>query len=172
MCSPTGNGKRIVSVHCIERFVQWRLRIPEDSVSFFNFFKSADEINSVPTRIVAVAQERYLEDMFAMGRFDEALLAFDRFYEENGLLCLSTGAMMIFGLLHSADTLELSGEAELFLKREMTTSPRLEDDIRYYRFDSVVFVVNSQKIITCIRLLPHQRDVLDAIMYGKPIQPF
>ena len=172
MCSANGTGKQIVSVHCIKRFVQWRLRISEEQLCFFNFFKSVESITSVELKIRVAAQERYLNEMLIKDRYDEALTAFDRFYDENRLLCLSTVAIIIMGLIHSANAHELSGEAELFLKREMTCSPRLENDIGYCRFDSVVFVVSPRKIITCIKLLPHQRDVLDAIMDHKSIEIF
>ncbi|MDD3887177.1 MAG: hypothetical protein PHN19_00180 [Patescibacteria group bacterium] len=170
MCSPT--PEIYVSVHAIERFVQWRLRIPEGQIGFFNFFKSPEHVISVPHRIEMAAQCNYLRRFLELGRIDEALLAFDRMWEDTGILCLSTIGMLIVALCTAPDAIELSGEAELFLKSFCTKSPSLEETIRYRRYDTLIFVMNKNKVITCIHLRPDQRDVLDCIMFQKAIQPF
>jgi len=170
MCSPSKVNTLTVSVHCIERFVERRLKIPD--LSYYDFFKSPDHIVSASLKIKISAQENYFSRMFADKKYHEALKAFDRFYAENGILCLSTVALMVIGLFYSDETVEISGMAELYLKQETSGNPRLENDVRYYRFDDLIFVVREQNIITCFWLEPHQINVLDAILHGESIQLF
>ncbi len=173
MCSPTnGNSKNPVSVHAIERFVQWRLRIKESELSYFGFFLSPEDIVDVQQKIEIVAYENYFRRMIELERYNEVLIAFDRFYKRKRLLCLSTVAIIILGLLHSPLTVVLPDQAELYLKSLYTTRPRLEADVKYYRIDNIIFVASSATVITGFILEPHDREIIDAIMYGKPIQLF
>lgn len=169
MCFLTGgDNKRPVSVHAIERFVQWRLRIPKESLSIFTFFQSPEHIEPIGIKLKASAQENYFREMLEQERFGEVLIAFDRFYRENRILCLSTVAMIIFGLFHSSETVLLPEEAELFLKSSCTDNPRRELDVRYYRFQNIIFIVSEKIIITCFSLTPYQKDVLNS-MFSKTL---